>query len=295
MQGPLRLQGRTLTERDLVQILDLIDTHPHWHRNRLSQELAQAWNWRTDTGRLKDMAARTLLLKLHRRGWVTLPPRRREPVQRLPPPADLPGLDNFPAPVTASLHELAPCALELLHARHPAYPIFSRYLARHHYLGYRGPVGEHLAYLARDRHGRDVACLLFGAAAWKTAPRDRLIGWDPATRARRLGLIAGNTRFLILPWVRVPHLASHLLALTLRRLSADWQAKYGHPVYLVETFVDRSRFQGTCYRAANWTRVGQTQGRSRQDRHSTLRVPVKDVYLYPLTPRFREELCRVDG
>lgn len=294
MQEPLRIQGRTLTEQDLVHIRDLIATHPQWHRNRLSQELAQAWNWRTDTGRLKDMAARTLLLKLHQRGWITLPPRRREPVQRRPSPPELPGLDCLPAPVTASLRDLAPFALNPLHAKHPAYPTFSRYLARHHYLGYRGPVGEHLAYLARDRHGHDVACLLFGAAAWKTAPRDQFIGWDHAARTRRLGLIAGNTRFLILPWVRVPHLASHLLALVLRRLSADWQAKYGHPIYLVETFVDRSRFKGTCYRAANWTLVGQTQGRSRQDRHYTLRVPVKDIYLYPLTPDFHEKLCHVD-
>ena len=293
MQGPLRIQGRTLTEQDLEQIRNLIAAHPDWHRSRLSQEVAQAWNWRADSGRLKDMAARTLLLKLYRRGWIILPKRRREPVRRLPLPPELPGTDNIPASIAASLRELAPLALELLHARHSAYPTFSRYLAHHHYLGYPGPVGEHLAYLARDRHGRDLACLLFGAAAWKTAPRDQFIGWDPAVRARHLNLLTNNTRFLILPWVRVPHLASHILALTLRRLSADWQAQYGHPIYLVETFVDRSRFQGTCYRAANWMCVGQTQGRSRQDSAHNLSVPIKDVYLYPLTPQFRNQLCHV--
>lgn len=291
MEKVLRIQGRTLAEQDLVQIRDLIAVHPQWHRRRLSQELAQAWNWRTATGRVKDMAAGTLLLKLHRHGWITLPPPRRPPTRRSPPPHALPSPEDLHAPVVANLSELAPVALELLSARHPAYPTFSRHLARHHYLGYRGPVGEHLAYLARDRHGRDLACLLFGAAAWKGAVRDRFIGWEPATRARRLGLLTNNTRFLILPWVRVPHLASHLLALTLRRLSTDWQAKYGHPVYLVETFVDRSRFQGTCYRAANWICVGQTQGRSRQDRDRTLHVPVKDVYLYPLIQGFRQALC----
>lgn len=295
MQGSLHIQGRTLTEQDLVAIRNLIATHPHWHRNRISQELAQAWNWRTDTGRLKDMAARTMLLKLYRRGWITLPSPRRQPVQRKPPPPELPGLDNIPASITASLRELAPVALELLHARHPAYPTFSRYLAQHHYLGHRGPVGEHLAYLARDRYGRDVACLLFGAAAWKAASRDKFIGWDDATRAKRLSSTTNNTRFLILPWIRVPLLASHILALTLRRLSADWQAKYGHPVYLVETYVDRSRFKGTCYRAANWTCVGQTQGRSRQDRDRTLNVPVKDIYVYPLIPQFHERLCQRDS
>lgn len=294
MQEPLHIQGRTLLEQDLSDIRALIAGHPHWHRHRLSQELAQAWNWRTANGRLKDMAARTMMLKLFRRGLIILPPPRRQPAQRRQPSPELPGLDNLPAAITTSLRELAPLGLELLYARHPAYPTFSRYLAQHHYLGHRGPVGEHLTYLARDRHGRDVACLLFGAAAWKAASRDKFIGWDDATRAKRLNSTTNNTRFLILPWVHVPHLASHLLAITLRRLSADWQAKYGHPVHLVETFVDRSRFKGTCYRAANWTCVGQTQGRSRQDRDRTLNVPVKDIYVYPLIPKFREQLCHRD-
>lgn len=294
MQGPLRLQGRSLTEQDLVAIRNLIASHPDWHRCRLSQELAEAWNWRTDAGRLKDMAARTLLLKLSRRGWITLPLPRRSPVQRKLLSPELPGLDSLPAPIGASLHELAPVTIEPLRAKHPDYPAFSRYLARHHYLGHRGPVGEHLAYLARDCHGRDLACVLFGAPAWKVVARDTFIGWDHALRPRRLHLITNNTRFLILPWIRVPHMASHILGRITRRLSADWQAKYGHPVYLVETFVDRSRFKGTCYRAANWVCVGQTKGRSRQDRDRSLQVPVKDVYVHPLTTNFREELCRVD-
>ncbi len=284
------MQGRSLTEQNLIEIRILIASHPDWHRKRLSQELALAWDWRTGAGRPKDMAAYTLLLKLHRRGVITLPLPRRKPTRRRLPPPELPGLENLPAPITASLRELTPVTVEPLHARHPAYLTFSRLLARHHYLGHRGPVGENLAYLVRDRHGRDVACLLFGAAAWKAASRDRFIGWDDATRAKRLNWTTNNTRFLILPWVRVPHLASHLLALTLQRLSADWQAKYGHPVHLVETFVDRSRFKGTCYRAANWICVGQTQGRSRQDRDRTLQVPIKDVYLYPLRKDFRDIL-----
>lgn len=290
MQEPVCIQGRTLTGQDIDQIRELIAAHPDWHRYRLSQELAQAWNWRTDNGRIKDMAARTLLLKLHRRGWIVLPAPRKKPVQRLPVAPELPGLDDLPAALTGSFRELAPFTIEPLYSKHPDYPTCSRHLARYHYLGHRGPVGENLVYLARDRHGRDVACLLFGAAAWKAAPRDQFIGWDDATRAKRLNWTTNNTRFLILPWVRVPHLASHLLALVLRRLSADWQAKYGHPVYLVETFVDRSRFKGTCYRAANWTLVGQTQGRSRQDRDRTLQVPIKDVYLYPLRKDFRDIL-----
>jgi len=294
VEGPSRIQGRTLTEQDLVQVRDLIAAHPDWHRSRLSRELAEAWNWRTDTGRLKDMAARTLLLKLERRGLISLPPRRRAPVRRGQSHPEFPGLACFPHPITANLGGLAPLTVDPLDARHLDYPTFSHYLAQYHYLGHRGPVGEHLAYLARDQHGRDVACALFGAAAWRVNPRDEFIGWDDPTRAARLSWITNNVRFLILPWVRVPHLASHLLARLTRRLAADWKAKYGHPVHLVETFVDRSRFKGTCYRAANWICVGRTQGRSRQDRDRTLRVPVKDVHLYPLVPDFREKLCRLD-
>ena len=294
MAEPLRIQGLSLAEEDILQVQRLIAAHRDWHRKRLSDEIAQAWNWRTATGRLKDMAARTLLLKLHRRGLIVLPPPRRAPVQRGRIKPEILELALRPEPIAASLQDLAPVTVEPLHAKHPAYPAFSAYLACHHYLGHRGPVGEHLAYLARDRHGRDVACLLFGAAAWKAACRDRFIGWSDADRAKRLNSTTNNTRFLDLPWDRVPHIASHLLSRGTRRLAADWQAKYGHPVYLVETFVDRSRFKGTCYRAANWICVGQTQGRSRQDRDRTLSVPVKDVHLYPLVPDFREKLYRLD-
>ena len=197
--------------------------------------------------------------------------------------------------ITEPLAELRPLRLEAVRAGSPERALFSHYLAHHHYLGFGGPVGENIAYLARDRFGRELACMLFGAAAWKTKPRDNWIGWDDATRARHLPLLANNTRFLILPWVRVPHLASHLLGCIARRLAADWQARYAHPVHLLETFVERQRFRGTCYRAANWICVGQTQGRTRQDRVRDISAPVKDIYLYALTPRFREELNRVDA
>lgn len=278
-------------KHDLTQIRNLLAAHPDWSRNRISIELATTWNWRAPSGQLKDMAARTLLLKLEQRGWITLPPRRRTASRRLPIAPALPLEDGSTTPISAKLSDLTPLTLQTVPA---SYPAFSRYLAHHHYLGYRGPVGENLAYLVQDQQGRDVACVLFGAPAWKVAARDRFIGWDHALRPRRLHLITNNTRFLILPWVRVPHLASHVLGRITRRLSADWQAKYGHPLHLIETFVDRERFRGTCYRAANWTCAGQTQGRSRQDRARTLHVPVKDVFVHPLTRRFREELCRVD-
>jgi hypothetical protein len=290
------IQGRCVGEPELSNVRCLITNNPAWSRRRISVELAEAWNWRTGNGQLKDMAARSLLLKLEQRGLVALPPRRQKAARRSS--AATVASDNelaAPAAIAEPLTDLQPLRLEAVTTGSPDHAIFSRYLARYHYLGFRGPVGENVAYLARDRHGRDLACMLFGAAAWKTKPRDSWIGWDDATRARRLPLLANNSRFLILPWVRVPHLASHLLGRITRRLAADWQARYGHPVHLLETFVERQRFKGTCYRAANWTCVGQTQGRTRQDRARNISVPLKDIYLYALTPHFRKELNRVDA
>jgi len=288
-----RIQGRDLRESDIAAIRSLIANNPAWHRTRLSVELTRIWNWRSAAGQFQDMAARSLLLKLDRRGWVTLPARRgaHYPRRASAPQAMLP----MAAPISEPLAGLLPLRVEAVPPRHPDRMIFSSYLSQHHYLGYRGTVGESLAYLVRDCQGRDLACVLFGSAAWKTKPRDAWIGWDAATRARRLSFVTNNHRFLILPWVRVAHLASHILGRITRRLADDWQTKYGHPVYLLETFVERGRFKGTCYRAANWTCVGQTQGRSRQDRNNTLRVPIKDIYLYALTSSSRQRLCHVEA
>ena len=293
MESVHRIQGRDLRESDIAAIRSLIAANPAWHRTRLSVELARAWNWRSAAGQFQDMAARSLLLKLERRGWIILPSRRgaHHPWRASTPQAVLPAA----APIAGPLTGLLPLRVETVPPGHPDRMIFSRYLSQHHYLGYRGSVGETLAYLVRDCLGRDLACVLFGAAAWKTKPRDAWIGWDDDTRARGLSFVANNHRFLILPWVQVPHLASHILGRISRRLPEDWQTQYGHPVHLLETFVDRERFKGTCYRAANWTCVGQTQGRSRQDRARKLRVPIKDIYIYPLSSRCREQLCHVQA
>ena len=174
---------------------------------------------------------------------------------------------------------------------HPEERRFRFLLQRYHYLGLRNTVGETLKYWVEDRRRRPVACLLFGSAAWKVRPRDRFIGWDAEARQRGLSRLTNNQRFLIFPWVEVPHLASHLLGRVTRRLSRDWLGKYGHRIEAVETFVDRERFAGTCYRAAGWRHVGATAGRSRNDVDNTLRVPVKDVYLLALSPEFRRRLC----
>jgi hypothetical protein len=168
-------------------------------------------------------------------------------------------------------------------------------MAQHHYLSYGGPVGENLGYLIRSRAGVDLACLLFGAAAWQCAPRDRWIGWSDEQRAQGLQFIANNGRFLILPWIRVPQLASHILSQIARRIDADWQSRYHHRLYLLETFVQSDRFRGACYQAANWVHAGQTTGRTRQHqghRDNEVHAPVKDIYLYPLTSDGRRRLCR---
>jgi hypothetical protein len=194
-------------------------------------------------------------------------------------------------PICCALHELRPLAVSVVVPRSADLRLFNCLLSRYHYLGHRNTVGENMRYLFCDRTARPVACALFGSAAWKCAARDAWIGWDPSARERNLQGLTNNTRFLVLPWVTVPHLASHLLGSLARRIRADWQAKYGHPLHALETFVDRSRFRGTCYRAANWVRLGATQGRTRNDRDRCIRSAVKDVYLYPLTPDFRRELC----
>lgn len=290
-------QGRVVQPADISWLQSWIDDHPSWSRYRIACELCKFWNWSTPTGQLKDFAARSFLLKLMVRGLIILPPVRTEKqrVRGYASPISAPALAlQQPSAIASSLAELTPLSLVIPESGSPKEHLCHHYLATHHYLGFQRTVGENLKYVVNDRHGRYLACLLFGAAAWKTKPRDQFIGWTDTVRTRNLSWVANNTRFLILPWVRVPHLASHLLATILKRISADWQHKYGHPLYLVETFVEHDRFQGTCYKAANWKLVGQTTGRSRQDRYSNLIVPIKDIYLYPLTPGFRELLCHED-
>lgn len=266
--------------------------HPDWHRTALSLHLCELWNWRNDAGRLKDMAARTLLLKLQARGLIQLPPperRTRRPCAQAPTVVQPELLSEWHTPIEGSLASLRPLSLELAQ-RLPLRRRVGQLLAHYHYRGFNGAVGENVQYLATDNRGREVAVMVFGAAAWKVAARDQFIGWSVAQRQERLAGIANQQRFLLLPWVRVPHLASHLLALAARRLSADWQARYGHPVWLVETFVEADRFAGTTYKAAGWIPLGQTTGRTRQDRQHTLQRPRKTLWVHPLDPAFRQRL-----
>jgi hypothetical protein len=287
----LTIQGRGLSPSQLQDLRQWVGANPHWSRWRLSRELATRWDWRNGAGVLKDMAARTLLVKLAQRGLLALPERRQVPTNRMRcgvrPAMELPEPGQ---PVTGTLAQLEPLSLHEVSAEPATRAWVKEALARFHYLGFGGAVGENLQYVVRDGQNRSLACLVFGAAAWKCQDRDQFIGWAAEPRQKHLAWVANNTRFLILPWVRVPDLGSWILGRVAGRIARDWQAKYGHRVVLLETFVEPPRFGGTVYRAANWQRVGRTTGRTRQDRHTRIQVAAKDVYVYPLRRGFREVL-----
>lgn len=289
MDFPITVQGRSLQRRDIALLKSLIQSNPDWGRSKLSKHIAQLWQWTNPAGQLKDIAARTMLRKLDLLGLITLPPRQKAPPHSKNAHRIIQPVLHATHPIEQALAELRPISLQLVATR-PQRELFAHLLHTYHYLSYSRPVGENLAYLILDRHERPLGCLLFGAAAWKVTDRDHYIGWNAAQRKVGLPLIANNMRFLILPWVGVKHLASHVLGLAARSLSAHWQAKYGHPVYLLETFVDSERFAGTSYAAANWIEVGRTTGRSRNDRNHLLQVPVKSIHCYPLCRGFRRKL-----
>ena len=276
----------------MVSIGALLQLRPPLSRRQLSLRLCSLWNWRTDAGQYKDIAARSLLRKLQDRGLIELPP-----IRCLPPAARAGALQRsgpcqplvLPGPIAGSLAELTPIDLRILDTPSDR-RLMAQWLDQHHYLGWNRPVGESLAYAAYDPKDRLLALCLWGAAAWKLAPRDQWIGWSSQQRAASLKFLANNQRFLILPGIRVPHLASHLLGAIQRRIRRDWQEKYQHDLYLLESFVQTDRFAATVYRAANWTGLGLTQGRSRQDRRHQLRLPRKSIWMALLEPQFRTRL-----
>jgi hypothetical protein len=281
MSELLCCQGRTVSAEGLSWLRDWIASHREWSRKRLARELCVLWHWRDARGRLKDFAARSFLLKLEERGEVQLPTLQ---VQQRRPPRSVQPLAGWQEPSVwrAPLEEVQPIELEVVRAGTASYRRWAFYLEHYHYLGWR-VVGENLGFAFYDRQGRELGCSLFGAAAWQCQVRDRFLNWSSGERAEQLLRIANNTRFLILPWVGVKHLASHVLGQIAHRISADWRQKYGHGLGWLETFVDTERSSGACYRAANWRYVGQTTGRSRQDRHHRLEVSAKAVYLYDLS------------
>lgn len=284
----LRYRGREIHPEDILYVRKLIGQHPTDSRRKLSTRLCEAWDWRQSNGALRDMVCRGLLLMLERAGEITLPPvtyKRHNPLAQRARPAPM-LVDQ--SPVEAKLKSLGPIEVEQTR-RTADEPLFNSLMEEYHYLGYEQPVGEHLKHLVWAQN-RPIACLAWSSAPRHLGSRDRYIGWSAEARRWNIRFLAYNTRFLILPWVRVEHLASHILGRMAAQISADWERMYGHPIYFLETFVDPERFRGTCYRAANWVVMGKTTGRGKQSNSYVPNRSIKEVLGYPLTRHFRELL-----
>jgi Domain of unknown function (DUF4338) len=288
MEPIFSYRHRDLSGDDLAFIRELVTEHPRLSRRRLSEKLCEAWNWVQPNGVPRAMVCRGLMLELHRAGLIELPPVRWQPVNPLAQ-RRVPAVVEVDAqPLQAKLSEIGPVELRQVR-RTGDEGLFNSLLQQHHYLGYTQPVGEHLKYLVVAQ-GRPIACLAFSSAPRHLGSRDRYIGWSAQARRTNIRLIAYNTRFLILPWITVAHLASHLLGRVARQVSRDWERLYGHPVYFLETFVDPARFRGICYRAANWVYLGLTTGRGKDAPTDKPTRPVKEILGYPLCRDFRERL-----
>jgi len=282
-------RNREITDTDVVDIQKIIDGNPEISRAQIAKKLCRKWNWVQKNGVFKEGVCRSLLVRLHNEGLIKLPKRKKTPAilmmrNRKPKKVEVDrGL------IEGSLKEAG--VIELYQVRRTDEErIYNGLIEEFHYLGYTRPVGEHLLYVAYLA-GRPIGCLGWSSAPRHIGCRDQFIGWDQETRKRNLHLMAYNTRFLILPWVRVKNLASHLLSRCTRQIVRDWSRLYNHPLYFLETFVDMDRFQGTCYQAANWKYLGKTTGRGKDDQTHKANRSIKAVYGYPLCKGFRERLC----
>jgi|SRR5215467_10981855 len=287
-----RFCGRTFTAEELELIRDIADDYAGLAITEMARTICELLQWKRANGGLKDQECRQLLEDLRDREWLRLPPVRNSgpcgPRQIQLSEASVPQ-----AEVEGTAGEFEPLKLRVVESQ-PESRLWTELVERHHYLKYRVPVGANLRYLVRSgqREGVVLACLLWSSPAWKMAARDEWIGWSAEQRAHHLQFIVNNSRFLVLPWVRIQGLASKILARSARQLAIDWEHRYGHRPLLLETLVDPQRFRGTCYRAANWIRVGQTSGRGRMDReHKAHGQAIKDIYLYPVTRNTRQRLC----
>ncbi len=288
MEPLLRYRGRAVTAADTHFIRELIAASPGESRRALSQKLCEAWNWRQANGAPRDMVCRGLMLALARAGHIELPALKRRPPNPFTARSRPQAIEIDRSPICTNLRALGPLTFRCVR-RTPQEAQFNSLLQTHHYLGYAQPVGEHLKFMVYAGE-RPVALFAWSSAARHLGPRDRYLGWSAQARRENIRGIAYNTRYLILPWVKVPHLASHLLAQMTRRLSAQWQRVYDHPVYFAETFIDTTRFRGTCYRAANWVYLGRTQGRGKDDLTHRPNRTLKDVLGLPLVENFRKLL-----
>jgi hypothetical protein len=288
MDGVFRYRGRVIGESDVEFIRRLIREHPNASRRRLSWELCQAWNWVQANGTPSDMVCRGLMLALERAGQIRLPPVKGTPANPLMLRRK-PGRPEIEeSPVTGSLKDLGELEFRLVR-RTPEEPLFNGLIEHHHYLHYTQPVGEHLKYSIYARN-RPIACVAWSSAPRHLGPRDRFIGWGADERRRNIRFIAYQTRYLILPWVRIPHLASHILGRMARMVGRDWERIYGHGIYYLETFTDPERSRGICYRAANWIALGLTTGRGKASTSHRPNRSLKQVWGYPLERQFRRLL-----
>lgn len=286
----LKYRGKTATSADVEFINKLMKANPKASRYALSKELCKAWNWVQANGALRDMVARGFMLQLHRKGYIKLPPKRNSPnnpfVNRTKPEKIFVDCTE----INAKLKEIKP--LEIRQVRNtPAEKLFNSLIEHHHYLGYCHPVGEQLKYMVYA-NDRPIACFSWSSAPRHIGARDRYIGWTKTDREKNLHSIAYNSRFLILEWVKVPHLASHLLGTMARNISTDWERIYNHPIVYLETFVDTERFAGTCYKASNWKYLGDTTGRGKDEKHHKQTRSIKAVWGYPLSKNFRQRLTQ---
>ncbi len=288
----ITLTKPNITEKEIELINRLIAENPSWNRSKLSVELCRIWNWCGHDGEPKDISCRDMLRRLDSKGKIKLPPPHHL-TRQVGSRDRIQFMLHDTSIISNIIKDVLPIKVEIIKDRTYHGKEFKSLISQYHYLGFDMTVGENLKYMVYSSTGQLLACLLFGSSAWACAPRDNFIGWDPSQRKCNLIYTTNNTRFLVLPWVTVPHLASHILGHVCRRISADWEKKYGHPVHMLETFVEKERFKGTCYKASNWIYVGETTGRSRNDRYKKLKVPIKDIYLYPLSKNFREVLSHV--
>ena len=291
MQASWHYRQRRITDSDVAFIRKLIVEHPQASRRELSYLLCKAWTWGQANGALCDMVCRGLMLKLHREGHIELPPVRLRPPNPLAEHRKPVIVEVDTRPLEGRLTEVRPLEFHSVR-RTPEEPLFNSLLEQYHYLHYKQPVGEHLKFLIYAG-ARPVACFAWSSSAHYLGCRDRFLGWSDEARRKNIHSLAYNPRFLLMPWVRIPFLASHLLARMTRMLSGEWERVYGHPIYFVETFIDPERFRGTCYRAANWRVLGRTTGRGKNAWSKRPNRPIKEVLGYPLTPRFRELLAEV--
>ena len=291
MEVRFQHRGRKLSDADIAFIQALIAENGTASRRALSKKLCEAWNWVQPNGGLRDMVCRSLMLELDRAGHIALPPVRwinpNPLAQRRRPDPPVIGTALLTMPLAA----IRPLEFRLVR-RTAEEPLFNGLLEHYHYLGYAQPVGEHLKYLVWAA-GRVVACLAWSSAPRHLGPRDRFIGWAPEARRRNIRFIAYNTRFLIPPWIRIPHLASHILGRMPVMVSRDWERIYGHPIFFLETFIDPARSRGTCYRAANWISLGPTTGRGKDSTSKKPNRSIKEVLGYPVWKRFRERLGEI--